>query len=283
MTGRRFSVAAAWPRGISRVRFPVGTIRACTVTAAAFNLAGMPVELLILRHWPAIPRWPVYLSTLAGAAILALAAGISSRRVARVAPRLFVLNAGVISFALYRVHAGLAEAHGVQSFFLASKLGALIAGMLAPELGAGLAAIAAHAGGSAVQYCLFPAAVRAAIGFQEPYATLAFGLGGIFILVHRLRVALLEQQASRIRTESEATRRLAVSFLQVRDFMNTPLQAIEIATVLLRKKGEDPEILSSLHRSCERLRELSESLKRYEHAIDWEEGLGEGQGPRGPE
>jgi hypothetical protein len=183
------------------------------------------------------------------------------------------LNAGAVSFALCLVYAYSPYfAAGDKSWvpFQASKLGAMVAGLLAPGFTIGLVGIGLHAGSSVVQFLSFPREMQAPWIGEEPWATLAFGLAGVFVLVLRFRIRQLEMERIEAQAEAEATRRLALSFLELRDLMNTPLQSIELATALLREEIDEGDPIPDLiERSSEKLRQIAEMLKRYEHAIEW--------------
>ena len=53
-----------------RVPLPEEDIRLGLGMGAAFNAAGMPMQLMILRTSPEVPRWPIYLSIAAGLTLL---------------------------------------------------------------------------------------------------------------------------------------------------------------------------------------------------------------------
>lgn len=260
---------------VYRVRLPEKAVRAGTTAAALFNIFGMALELLILRHAAETPRWPELFSMAAGLAILfPLATGRLDGR-PKLQKSLFVLNAACVSIALCVLDGHIATAGAHWTYFQATKLGALVAGMLAPGFVVGLVAIAIHVGATTSQFLAFPPELQARLGFGEPWPTLAFGLAGACLLLHRLRVRELEEEAMRAFADAEATRRVAHSLLEVRDRMNSPLQSIELATTLLDRKKADPEaIRHSLERSCASLRELNHLLKHHEAALDWSTGRG---------
>lgn len=260
------SIARA--RSLFHVRLTNTQALVGTIMAAAFNVLGMPIELIILRSLPSIPRWPLYTSIAFSAGLLtALLIGKRSRMVP-LAPVLFVLHAAVISFALYHVEAQLGgRSATVWAPFQATKVGALVVGVLAPGFAAGLVAIALHVSSSVIQFLRFSPELQASIGIAEPWATLAFGLAGVLVLSHRLRVRQLEVDMLLAHARAESNRRLARTFLHLRDLMNTPLQAIEIGVSLLGKNtGDETEILRQIRESSERLRDISHMLKRYERS-----------------
>ena len=74
----------------------------------------------------------------------------------------------------------------------------------------------------------------------------------------------------RVRTESIATQRLARTFLALRDFTNTPLQTIELAAKIVRKRcPEMTPTLDRIDRSIDRLYRLNHAFSVYESQIEW--------------
>lgn len=258
-----------------KVKWPEEHVRTSVIVATLFNVLGMPIQLLIFRSDKMLPRWPIYLSMAAGVCILlyALFGRINGR--VRYLGGLFVANAGFVSFALFSIYAHLVVAHPTMMPFQASKLGALVAALLAPGILSGVAAIFIHVVSAIAQWGCFPADVKIIVGEQEPWATIAFGMAGLFVLAYRLRTRFIEEQIFRARTEVESTRRLAQVFLEIRDMMNTPLQSIEISTRLLGRAHQDRrEVLAQLQQSCNRLREINELLKKYEDKLEWKPARG---------
>lgn len=250
------------------VALPEREVRFATATAAAFNSLGMLLELMILRN-SSIPWWPEAISSGVGALIfLAILTGRLQGRVNAV-KALFVLNAIAVSFALFEIYSFYPFADHDGLLFQATKLGAVVAGLLAPGFLVGLMAIGVHIGSSVIQFSFFLPDFRASGLGDEPWAMFAFGLAGVFVLVHRMRVRQLQVEAQFALTEAESIRRLAHAFLDLRDQMNTPVQSVEIAAALLKKSGTDMEVVKHLQQSCARLREIAESLRRHEDRLEW--------------
>ena len=264
------------------VPLPEQDMRLGTILAGAFNSFGMLLQLMILRHLPSVPRWPAYLSIAVGAIIMSLLLLGGLKGKTKVVQALFVLNAGFVSFALYDIYSYFSSTAQYGVPFQATKVGAVIAGLLAPGFLPGLFAIGIHVGSSTFQILRFGPETQVAIGPEEPWGVLAFGLAGCFILFYRFRVHQLELTARIAHAEAESTRRLAEAFLKLRDLMNTPVQSIEIAASLLGKESpKQTEIVQKLQRSCERLREINRMLKKYEHQLEWKEERGGLGGDKG--
>lgn len=244
------------------VRLPPEDVRTAVLSAAAFNVLGMPLALVMLRNSTA-PIWPEFFSI--GVGLIILGFSYSAKTQTARLPSLFVLNATAVSFALYFMNAYeyAPGFHGTP--FQASKLGTLVASLLAPGFLSGLLAICIHAGSSVFQFLFYPMEIQAAMGDTEPWAIIAFGLAGFVTLIYRFRVTQLLEISYRAQSEAETEKKLASSFLELRDLMNTPLQSIEISATLLKEKGgADPELLRLLQASCEKLRKLNDLLKKYE-------------------
>jgi hypothetical protein len=72
------------------------------------------------------------------------------------------------------------------------------------------------------------------------------------------------------RSESAAAERLARTFLALRDYTNTPLQTIELASRTIRARdGTLAPILDRIDRSLTRLLRLNQTFSAYEAHLDW--------------
>src|SRR4030095_14626686 len=156
--------------------------------------------------------------------------------------------------------------------FQATKLGCLIAGMVAPGFWVGLISILGKSFTALVQFELFfPPEIKARVEPAEPWPMLAFAVVGVLVLVYRFRRAELEQEISRIQAQNFAIKRLAHAFLNIRDLMNTPLQVIELSIDLLRR-ADDPNkpLVDRIDRSVQTLKEINFVLVQDEKEIDWQ-------------
>src|SRR5262249_52540707 len=105
--------------------------------------------------------------------------------------------------------------------FQASKLGCLIAAMIAPGFWVGLVSIFVYALSSLLQFEFFLSPEqRARIAAAEPWPIIAFGVAGVLALIYRFRRAQLEQEVARIQAKNLAIQHLADAFLNIRDLMN---------------------------------------------------------------
>ena len=80
----------------------------------------------------------------------------------------------------------------------------------------------------------------------------------------------LERRVLTMRSETAATQRLARTFLAVRDFTNTPLQTIQLAAEVIRKRTPDlAPIVDRIDRSVDRLFRLNHTFTTYESQLTW--------------
>src|SRR5262249_36144624 len=103
----------------------------------------------------------------------------------------------------------------------------------------------------------------------EPWASIAFLLFAMAILVYRVRERRLEQRVIRAQSNAEALTHVARRFLAIRDLANTPLQTIEATAALL---GEIPAArvhAARLMRSLERMQEWQRILGEDSQGIPW--------------
>jgi hypothetical protein len=240
------------------------------LVAAALNAVAMPVDSLLGRAVPGLPLWPNLLSAGIGAALVVV---LVLRRKSTTVPwaaLAFLVNTAATLIALWVTSAVWANASPRWIPFQANKLGALAAALLAPELGSGLGAIGAYVAMVPLRYLTFSPAVWRTFAAGEPWTILIYGLFGVALLVYRLQGQALERRVLRLYSENAATERLARTFLAVRDFTNTPLQTIELATEAIRKTH--PELgptLDRIDRSVDRLFRLNHTFSAYESHLKW--------------
>jgi hypothetical protein len=228
-----------------------------TVLAVTLNLIGMPIDLVILREHPGMPRWPPMVSM--GVAAILLGTMLVRRRTRSVAfvNAVFVLNLAVV-LATLLVIARYPGASRWWNPFQEFELGMVTCAILAPALWIGVAGIAAYATSAATLLATLQPNAAAPVG--EPWATIAFGAFAIILLGYRLRQARLERRIVLERAQLEATERLATVLLAVRDLSNTPLQTIAIAAELARSRHPD---LAPLMARIDRSRGCATSITRY--------------------
>lgn len=158
--------------------------------------------------------------------------------------------------------------------FIGHKLVMMGLALMAPAsfwLSAGL--IAGLTLESVALWFTFEEHVRAMQGLWEPWVTLIIGGIGGALLVYRSRSLDVERRFSRARTRAENLQRLARLFLAVRDQTNTPLQTIEIASVLLRSRYPDAaQTLDRIDGAVTQLKELSQLLSGFEDLLLWKQG-----------
>jgi hypothetical protein len=239
------------------------------LVAATLNAVGMPFDLVLARHVPHMPAWPGVASAAVGAAIAALLLLRRRRPTLALARLAFSLNAAAILAALW-ITSGYWATTARWVPFQAHKLGVLAVAVLAPDTAVGLAGIAAYAGLPLLQTRTFAPEIRRAFPVGEPWTIIAYAIFGVAFLLYRLNGQILARKMLRMGTETAAAERLARTFLAVRDFTNTPLQTIELATEVIRKGHPELEpILGRIDRSVDRLFRLNHTFSAYESHLKW--------------
>jgi len=238
--------------------------------AASFNTLGMWLEVAIVRR-VGIPATAPVISSLIGLAILLVLFTRRNAPSVRWASFLYLINTASVATALLWTNPQFAVVEYWDPF-QATKLGCLVAAMVAPAFWVGVVSILAHALTAVVQFeFFFPPAVKAGMAASEPWPIVAFGLAGILALAYRFRRVQLEQEVARIQAQNFAIKRLASAFLNIRNLMNTPLQVIDLSVNVLRKAKEPLDLhLDRIERSVQSLREINSVLVQHEKEIEWE-------------
>jgi hypothetical protein len=152
--------------------------------------------------------------------------------------------------------------------FVAQKIVLVSVALLTPEsavLGLGLTAVVV--GEAVVLSVLRMAGGRAG----EPWVTLFYGLFAAIYLLHRASERRLAMRLVRMTAEAQALEQIARESLEVRDRLNSPLQTLEIAIDLLRRRATNPKdaaLLARLQSTVERLKTLSHRLARQSPTVD---------------
>jgi energy-coupling factor transporter transmembrane protein EcfT len=242
------------------------------VVACGLNAVGMPLDFLMARGIPNMPGWPPLMSSAVGV-ILAIVLFAGRRHpITRLSTTAFVLNTAAILVSLWITSGAYAAAPGAWIPFQANKLGALAAGVLAPDLATGLIAIGGFAGMAMVRYMTFPIEQRERLPIGEPWVIVIYAIFAIAMMGYRLHSVALARRMLRVRTESIATQRMAKTFLAVRDLRNTPLQTIELAVGITRRRCPDlGPVLDRIDRALDRLYRLNHAFSVYESQIAWTE------------
>jgi hypothetical protein len=241
-----------------------------TLVACGLNAAGMPIDILLSRDVPGMPSWPPLASSAAGV-LLAIVMLVRRRHpTARLATTVFLLNTLVILASLWITSGAYAAAPGRWIPFQANKLGALAAGVLAPDLATGIVAIGGFVGMVALRYATLSSAQQQRLPMAEPWTIFIYAVFALAMLGYRVHSVALAKRMLRIRTDAIATQRLARAFLSLRDFTNTPLQTIELGSHIVRARcPEMGLVLDRIDRSINRLYRLNRALAVYESRIEW--------------
>jgi len=241
------------------------------IIAVLFNALGMLLEIEIIRKTPGVPVNPAILSFIVALALLAALLRWRKTPSVRWANIIYVINTAAVLTVLLATNTGFASLDPHWSPFQASKLGCLIAAMVAPGFGVGLLSILAYCVSAFVQFQFFiPPEVKTSMDTAEPWPIFAFGLAGVLALVYRFRRAQLEQKFARVQAQNFAIKQLASAFLNIRDLMNTPLQVIELSTRILRDpSASQKSVIDNIDRSVQSLREINSVLVQHEKEIEW--------------
>jgi hypothetical protein len=240
------------------------------LVACGLNAIGLPMDLLMARDVPAMPLWPSLTSAGAGVVLAIVLLARRRRPTMRLSTTVFLVNNAFILVALWMTSAAYAAAPGRWIPFQANKIGALAAAVLSPDLVSGVAAIAGFVGMVLFRYAMLPAAAEHRLPMGEPWTIFIYAIFALAMLGYRVHSVALARRMLRVRTESIATQRLARTFLALRDFTNTPLQTIELAAKVVRKRCPDTApLLDRVERSIDRLYRLNHAFSVYEAQLEW--------------
>jgi len=240
--------------------------------AAFFTAVGMLLEVALIRKLPGISAKPAGISALVALVLLIVLFIRRKTPSVQWASVLYIVNTVSVATVLLLTNPQFAQLEKNWTPFQATKLGFLVAGMVAPGFWVGLMSILGHFFTALVQFELFfSPEIKARVAPAEPWPMLAFALAGVFVLVYRFRRAELEQEIARIQAQNFAIKQLAHAFLNIRDLMNTPLQVIELSIALLGR-ADDPNklLIDRIDRSVQTLKEINFVLVQDEKEIDWQ-------------
>jgi hypothetical protein len=242
-----------------------------TLVACGLNAAGMPLDIILARNdVPGMPVWPSLLSCAAGVLLAIIMVARRRHPTARLSATVFLINTLVILAALWITSGAYAAAPDAWIPFQANKMGALAAGVLAPDLATGVISIGGFVGMVVLRYAALPSALQQRLPIAEPWTIFIYAVFALAMLGYRVHSVALARRMLRIRTESIATQRLARTFLAMRDFTNTPLQTLELSAHILRARCPELEpVLDRVDRSIDRLYRLNRALAVYESRIEW--------------
>jgi hypothetical protein len=242
-------------------------------SAAVLNAAGMSIDFLLARDIPTMPVYPYAMSVLVGIALIVFLLIRRQRATVRLGSAVFLVNIVAILVALWITSGYWATTGRAWTPFQAHKLGALAVPMLAPQLGVGLAAIAAIAATAIGKFYFLDPEIHRGFPVGEPWFVLIYALFAAVLLIYRFRSIALERDMLRVQAEAAAAEKLARTLLRLRNYANTPIQTIAFATELLRAKtGDLQPTLDRLERAVGKLMEVSHALSGCEKAHTWGPG-----------
>jgi len=242
------------------------------LVACGLNAIGMPLDILVGHGIPDMPRYPMIASSAAGALLAVVLIARRRHPTIRLAATIFTANTAVMIWALWITAGVYATVPERWIPFQANKLGVLATAVLAPDLLTGILAIAAFAGMAIIRHLTFSPDLRHRLPVGEPWVIVIYSTFAIAMLLYRVHSIALARRVLRLRTEAIATQRLARAFLALRDFTNTPLQTIELATALARRRCvEAAPLLDRIQRALDRLYRLNHAFTAYDAQVEWTE------------
>lgn len=237
--------------------------------AAGLNAIGMPMDLLLARHVPNMPAWPSLASSAVGLLLVAVLLARRRKPTLRLASLTFLISNLAILAGLWITN-GVWATTARWTPFQANKLGVLAVAILAPETHVGLGCIAGYVGTALLRSLTLAPEIRGQFPIGEPWTICIYGFFAAVLLVYRMNGLALQRRMLRLTSETAAAERLARTFLAVRDFTNTPLQTIELATKVIRRREPDlGPILDRIDRSVDRLFRLNHTFSAYESHLKW--------------
>jgi len=242
--------------------------------AAVLNATGMTADFLLARGIPNMPIYPYAISVSVGIALMVMLLISGPHTTVRLGSAAFLVNTAVLLVGLWITSGYWATTGEAWTPFQANKLGALTVARLAPQLSVGLISIAGYTAISLGKFYFLDPAIQRSFPIGEPWLILVYALFAGVLLVYRVRGLDVERDMLRVEAEAAASAQLARTFLRLSDYANTPIQTIALSTELLRSKNCENAIpiLDRLERSVARLKELSDTLTRYQKSHRWKPG-----------
>jgi len=239
------------------------------MVAAALNLFGTTVSIIAWRHLHSPLLLPLQLTSLAVSASVLVA--MWRRRVSvRMAPWVFAVHQVPIAVFLWVADSSLGALGRPWVGFEASRLGALTAVLIAPELLSGLFGVLTMSGVACLHYFLLPAEARANLIGNEPWPTVAYGGFAVGLLIYRARALRLEAQIRAARTEAATLERLGRIFVALRDLASTPIQTLAITCGTLRQRFPESSVqVDRIERAVDRLTQLNQVLQHHARGVPW--------------
>lgn len=188
---------------------------------------------------------------------------------------LFLLATATLMFSIsYQTYIVAALGRWSPIAFFGYKLLALAVALVAPASAwSAYLIISFCALNPTIQTLVASPVIRANYSIAEPWVSVIYAVVALFVLRHRYRTIELERRVGALEAERRAVDHMARIFLGMRDLTNSPLQAIELTTALL-KEGQltAAEAVSHLEKSMDRLEGFSRILTLYEKNMDWSKG-----------
>lgn len=217
------------------------------------------LELEVLGRTPLIPIRIAHASVCAAVVIVLL---LRRRATPAFSRAMFLTSFLPYLFVFWVAQATRTAAGETWWLFLGQKVAVLALATLAtgpywlsPLL---IAALVAEA---ALQTALFEPARTPA----EPWATAALGVVACVLYVSRMRRLAAQRKATHAQAVAEAQARWLETVFELHDLAHTPLQTLELNTLLLRTRHPETDVLARrMQRALARMRVLRKLLEQYE-------------------
>ncbi|MEQ1876413.1 MAG: hypothetical protein ABL958_07190 [Bdellovibrionia bacterium] len=255
---------------LMRTSLPLKEALFATAAASLLTVTGMTVNLMILSKSPAMPMWPISIGMVTSVLVLSVLLTVRNRLPLWSVSVLFMLNTFAVAttFFILSTHWPIHDPNWIP--FQPNKLGCLVVGLLAPSLYAGVLGLLLHAGGGTLLFLTFSPQIRAILPASEPFTLWVFAMSGFCVLIFRMRSSWLQQAYTHAQAEVVVAHRLARSFFQLRELMNSPMQTLDFSIGLLKEKSSDNEpIANRMSQALNRLRAINEVLDAHERKINW--------------
>jgi hypothetical protein len=156
----------------------------------------------------------------------------------------------------------------VELFFRENFMSVLIAAMTPPIAWISLVAIGAFTVQNVLLFVLRPIPLVPEVTRGEPWVVLFIGTCSVLLAFYRAHRTRSVVELIVMRERAVALERLTRSFVAVRDFANTPLQTLEVATSLLAVRcPQGRQLLERMARAVARLRGLNHLLDGGHEAL----------------
>lgn len=124
-----------------------------------------------------------------------------------------------------------------------------------------------------LQVLLTPNAAAPGLYVIEPWVTMAYALGALVILRHRLETRQLEISLAELKAKEKSWSDFADVIVALRDLTGTPVQSLEILVDLLKnEKITSRQAGELLEKEVYKIKEISEIFAQHQSTLIWKQG-----------